>query len=127
MSISHPADGPLVATGSAIGLWEPDLSSGVMVMHGAMRETLMKTLECLRRHPPSAHDAGYLLTDRLHEGRMVAASADQNPRIVSTWLAELGVGSPLVDQLARAVWTADWTAAHALADQLAVDVVPLAG
>lgn len=87
----------------------------------------MKTLESLRRHHPSAHDAGYLLTDRLHEWRRVEASADQIPRIVSTWLAELGAGSPLVDELARAVWAANWPAAHALADQLAVDVVPLAG
>lgn len=87
----------------------------------------MKTLESMRRHHhPSAQDAGYLLTDRLHEGRRVAVSADQIPGIVSAWLAELGVGSPLVDDLARAVWTANWPAAHVLADQLAVDVVPLA-
>lgn len=87
----------------------------------------MKALECLRRHhQPSDHDAGYLLTDRLHEGHRVEASADQIPSIVSAWLAELGVGSPLVDELARAVWTANWPAAHALADQLDVDVVPLA-
>ncbi|MGV0596711.1 hypothetical protein [Mycobacterium vulneris] len=87
----------------------------------------MKTLERMRRHHhSSAHDAGYLLTDRLHEGRWVAVSADEIPVIVSAWLAELGVGSPLVDELARAVCTANWPAARALADQLAVDVVPLA-
>lgn len=89
-------------------------------------ETPMKTLEYIRRHHhPSAHDAAYLLTDRLHEGRRIAVSADQIPGIVSAWLAELGVGSPLVDELARAVGTANWPAAHALADQLAVDVTPL--
>ena len=87
----------------------------------------MKALECLRRHHhPSAPDTEYLLTDRLHKGHKVEASADQIPRIVSAWLAELGVGSPLVDDLARAVWTADWPATYALADQLAIDIVPLA-
>jgi hypothetical protein len=41
---------------------------------------------------------------------------------VSAWLAELGAQSPLVEDLARTVRDGDWTAAHAIADLLSVDV-----
>ncbi|KWX22516.1 hypothetical protein AFM11_20440 [Mycolicibacterium wolinskyi] len=83
----------------------------------------MKTPACLTwRHPDPARVPCYLLTDRLHEGRMVKVSADQIPAIVAAWLAELGAGSPLVDELARAVWAGNWPTAHAVADQLSVEV-----
>ena len=41
---------------------------------------------------------------------------------VSAWLAELGVHSPLVDELARAVDAGDWAAALGIGDYLSVDV-----
>lgn len=64
----------------------------------------------------------YQLTDRLHEGRTVHVSADAIVCTVSEWLAELGAHSPLVEELARTVCAGDWTAAHAIADSLSVDV-----
>lgn len=64
----------------------------------------------------------YQLTDRLHDGRTACVSAEGIIRTVSTWLAELGAYSPLVEDLARMVRDGDWTAAHAIADQLGVDV-----
>jgi hypothetical protein len=83
----------------------------------------MKTLECLMRHPhKSAHVVCYLLTDRLHDGRKAQVRADQLPRTLAAWLAELGAHSPLVDELAKAVCAGDWPTAHAVADQLCVDV-----
>lgn len=41
---------------------------------------------------------------------------------VSAWLAELGVHSPLVDDLAHAVRAGDWPAALGIGDYLSVDV-----
>ena len=83
----------------------------------------MKSLDCLTwHHHKSAPVVWYLLTDRLHEGRKVEVCADQLPRIVAAWLAELGAHSPLVDELAKAVSARDWPAAHAVADRLSVDV-----
>lgn len=83
----------------------------------------MKTLECLTWHPrKSAHVVRYLLTDRLHEGRKVQVLADQLPCTVASWLAELGADSPLVDELAKAVFAGDWPKAHAVADRLSVHI-----
>ena len=64
----------------------------------------------------------YQLTDRLHAGRTVEVSADGIVTAVSTWLAELGASSPLVEDLALTVREGDWTAAHAIADCLSIDV-----
>ena len=64
----------------------------------------------------------YRLTDRLHAGRIARVSADGIVPTVSAWLAELGTSSPLVDDLACTLRTGDWTAAHAIADVLSVDV-----
>lgn len=84
----------------------------------------MKTLDCLmwHHHHKSAPVVCYLLTDRLHEGRKVQVRADQLPRTVAAWLAELGAHSPLIDELAKAVCAGDWPTAHAVADRLSVDV-----
>ena len=38
------------------------------------------------------------------------------------WLAELGASSPLVEDLFRTVRASNWTAAHAIAECLSVDV-----
>ncbi|MGZ8748253.1 MAG: hypothetical protein ACXWZ2_14890 [Mycobacterium sp.] len=64
----------------------------------------------------------YQLTDRLHAGRMARVSADGIVATVSVWLAELDTSSPLVEDLARTVRVGDWTAAHAIAEYLSVDV-----
>ena len=64
----------------------------------------------------------YQLTDCLRDGRTVHVSADGIACAVSAWLAELGAHSPLVEDLARTVRDGDWTAAHAIADLLSVDV-----
>jgi hypothetical protein len=41
---------------------------------------------------------------------------------VSTWLAELGTHSSMVDDLARAVNAGDWPSAWAIGEFLSVDV-----
>jgi hypothetical protein len=64
----------------------------------------------------------YTLTDRLHNGRKVQVREDEIVATVSLWLAELGVHSPLVESLARAVREGDWPAAYVIADFLSVDV-----
>ncbi|BBY90486.1 hypothetical protein MGALJ_01550 [Mycobacterium gallinarum] len=64
----------------------------------------------------------YQLTDRLHAGRIARVSADDIVPTVSAWLAELDTSSPLVDDLACMLRTGDWTAAHAIAEILSVDV-----
>ncbi len=64
----------------------------------------------------------YQLTDRLHTGRTVHVAADDINSTVSAWLAELGVHSPLVEELVRMVRDGEWAAAYAIADRLSVDV-----
>jgi hypothetical protein len=81
----------------------------------------MRSLTCLVRHEEIAATT-YQLTDRLHAGRTVRVSADGIFSAVSAWLSELGAYSPLVEDLARTVRSGDWSAAHAIADCLSVDV-----
>jgi hypothetical protein len=64
----------------------------------------------------------YPITHRLHEGRTADVPCSEIPTVVSSWLAELGVRSPLVQDLARAVDADDWPAAYAIGDFLSVDV-----
>ena len=64
----------------------------------------------------------YQLTDRLHVGRMARVSADGIVGTLSAWLAELDASSTMVDDLARVVRNGDWTAAHAIAEYLSIDV-----
>ena len=64
----------------------------------------------------------YQVADRLHRGRAARVSSDEIAATVSAWLAELEVETPMVDELAQAVRTGNWTAAHALEDLLSVDV-----
>jgi hypothetical protein len=71
---------------------------------------------------PDHNAATYRVSDRLHEGRAVQVSAHEIATTVSAWLAELGVHSPLVDDLARAVRAGDWPTALGLGDYLSVDV-----
>ncbi|MFY9917359.1 MAG: hypothetical protein WAL26_03045 [Mycobacterium sp.] len=64
----------------------------------------------------------YQLTDRLHQGRTARVPAEAIASTISGWLAELGAGSPFVEDLARAVRNGDWVHAHAIAEALSVDV-----
>jgi len=64
----------------------------------------------------------FRVSDRLHEERSVTVAAHEIAATVAAWLAELGVHSPLVDQLDSAVFTGDWMTARAIADHLSVDV-----
>lgn len=64
----------------------------------------------------------FRLTDRLHEGRTVTVTVNEIAATVSGWLAELGVHSPLVEQLASALRGGDWATAQTIADHLAVEI-----
>jgi hypothetical protein len=102
-------------------------SSDVAIPNGLIHqvpiteEATMRSLTCLLRHEvPVART--YKLADRLHQGRIVYVTADEIIRTVSSWLAELGAYSPLVDDLARNVRSGDWPAAYAIADHLSIEV-----
>lgn len=64
----------------------------------------------------------FRVSDRLHQERSVTVAAHEIAATVAGWLAELGVHSPLVDQLDSAVFMGDWITARAIADRLSVDV-----
>lgn len=64
----------------------------------------------------------YRITDRLHEQHTADVPGSQIVTIVAGWLAELGVHSPLAEDLARAVCAGDWPTAYAISDRLSVDV-----
>jgi hypothetical protein len=68
----------------------------------------------------------YQLTDRLHDGRTVHVSADEIGPTVSGWLAELGVTTPVVEDLAQAVRDVDWPRTHVLCDYLSVQLTEVA-
>jgi hypothetical protein len=64
----------------------------------------------------------YHVTDRLHTDRTVDVPGHEIAPTVSAWLAELGVRSPLVEELARAACVGDWPAAYAVGEHLSVEV-----
>ena len=64
----------------------------------------------------------YRVTDRLHQGRTVAVPGHEIAPTVSAWLAELGVESPLAEELARAACAGDWPGAYAVGEHLSVEV-----
>lgn len=64
----------------------------------------------------------FRVSDRLHEERSVTVTAHEIATTVAGWLADLGVHSPLTQQLADAVGKGDWSTARAIADNLAVTV-----
>ena len=66
----------------------------------------------------------FRVSDRLHQERSVIVAAHEIAATVAAWLAELGVHTPLADQLASAVSKGDWVTAHAIADHLSVDITP---
>lgn len=64
----------------------------------------------------------YQIADRLHEQRTVRVAADAIAPTVSAWLAELGVQTSMVEDLARAVRSGAWPAIYAIGERLSVDV-----
>lgn len=64
----------------------------------------------------------YHLADLLHEGHAVDVPGQDIAPTLSTWLAELGAHTPLVEDLARAVCAGDWPTTHAISDRLSVDI-----
>lgn len=64
----------------------------------------------------------YELTDLLHDRRAVCVPAEGIVGVLSAWLAELDVVSPLVEDLARTVRNDDWPAVHDIATRLSVDI-----
>jgi len=69
-----------------------------------------------------ATPAMYQIADRLHEQRTVRVAPDAIAPTVSAWLAELGVQTSMVEDLARAVRGGDWPAIYAIGERLSVDV-----
>lgn len=64
----------------------------------------------------------YDILDRLHARRAARVSADRIAATVSAWLAELGVDSPMTDELARAARAGNWPRVYEIGDWLSVDV-----
>lgn len=64
----------------------------------------------------------FVITDLLHEERTARVPVNSIGPTVSGWLADLGVSSPLVDDLTQAVRNGDWSAACVLGEHLAVHV-----
>ncbi len=86
----------------------------------------MNSPKWLHQHLPQRRPTTtiYQLTDRLHDGHSARVQAHEVTATVSAWLEELGVHSPLVDDLERAVRNGDWAAAHALGECLAIEIAP---
>jgi hypothetical protein len=64
----------------------------------------------------------YQVCDRLHQERTVNVCASEIAGTVAVWLADLGVQSPLVEQLALAVQVGDWPKVRGICEHLSVDV-----
>ncbi len=65
----------------------------------------------------------FVVIDRLHGRRAVGVPAERIGETVSSWLAELGVDSPLIDALALAARRGDWPTVYALGERLSIDVM----
>jgi hypothetical protein len=94
--------------------------------HGALlRAWWYRVLLRSRRpvpRPAAAPPTIYRIVYRLHERRTAHVTADDIAATVSAWMAELGVHTPMSEELARAVRTGDWPAVHAIGRQLSVEV-----
>lgn len=65
----------------------------------------------------------YCIVDRLHARSAARVPANRIAATVSSWLAELGVESPMAEDLARAARAGNWPAVHAIGDCLSVDIM----
>jgi len=98
-------------------IWRPIVRS----LHAGRNRYLWRS-RLQKTPPPSATPPIYQIADRLHEQRTVRVASDAIAPTVSAWLAELGVQSPLAEELAQAVRSGDWPAVYALGEHLSVDV-----
>jgi hypothetical protein len=64
----------------------------------------------------------YYIVDRLHARRAAHVPVDRIAATVTAWLAELGVTSPMAEDLARAARTGNWPTVHAISDCLSLDL-----
>jgi hypothetical protein len=74
------------------------------------------------RHRPPAEPT-FVVIDRLHGRRAVDVPGERIAATVSSWLAELGADSPLIDELGLAAQRGDWPAVYALGERLSVEVM----
>ena len=65
----------------------------------------------------------FVVVDRLHGRCAQDVPGERIAATVSTWLAELGVDSPLIDALESAAQSQDWPTVYALGERLSVDVM----
>ncbi|BBZ56242.1 MULTISPECIES: hypothetical protein [Mycobacteriaceae] len=80
----------------------------------------MSIIDFRRRRPVAPT---FVVVDRLHGRRAEEVPGEQIAATVSSWLAELGVESPLIDALESAAQSQDWPTVYALGDRLSVDVM----
>jgi hypothetical protein len=110
-----------------IALVEPNsglpsiLSSLVCSFHAWCNRFLLRS-RSVRPLQAAAAPTIYQIASRLHEQRTVRVAGDAIAPTVSAWLAEFGVQSPMVEDLARAVRGGDWPAVYAIGEHLSVDV-----
>jgi hypothetical protein len=110
-----------------IALAEPNsglpsiLSSLVCSFHAWCNRFLLRS-RSVRPLQAAAAPTIYQIASRLHEQRTVRVAGDAIAPTVSAWLAEFGVQSPMVEDLARAVRGGDWPAVYAIGEHLSVDV-----
>ncbi|MDR3660823.1 MAG: hypothetical protein P4L86_10565 [Mycobacterium sp.] len=65
----------------------------------------------------------FVVVDRLRGRRAEEVPGEQIAATVSSWLAELGVDTPLIDALESAAQSRDWPTVYALGERLSVDVM----
>ena len=63
------------------------------------------------------------IVDRLHAGHVTRVSGERIAATVSNWLAELGIDTPMAQELGLAAMAGQWQRVHALEDVLSIDVV----
>jgi hypothetical protein len=93
------------------------------VSEAAMTHPMARRLRITGMHRRVAQTSPiYQVTQCLRIRRRAEVSGKLIATTVSAWLAELGVDSPLVEDLAQAVRVCDWASAHAIGEYLSVDV-----
>lgn len=97
--------------------WEPVLTQPFRALHRVIGMSIID----FRRRPAAAPT--FVVIDRLHGRRAVGVPGDQIAATVSSWLAELGANSPLIETLAVAAQRGDWPTVYALGEELSVEVM----
>ena len=107
----------------ALAETNPELPSILRLFVRSFQTSFNRFVPRSRPQPfTAAAPAVYQIVDRLHEQRTVRVAGDAIAPTVSAWLAELGVQSPMAEDLERAVRSGDWPAVHAIGEHLSVHV-----